>query len=201
MLRVKFQSDLVIANQIIIFRETKRSYKGILCGRAQCHKLRMVTSSNGNIFRVTDHLCGEFTCHRAPVGAAPTISSFSNQNLASTAAPLYPNNTRSQERDRAPSFSTLRPRQNGRQFPDDIFNCIKCFSICLDSSANQKRPCYLNTFWKILNMVYPYLKWLKWSWHEWVYHHNLIRCGLMTPCYLCHNFFKQWRAACSVPRY
>ena len=24
----------------------------------------MMTSSNGNIFRVTDHLCGEFTCHR-----------------------------------------------------------------------------------------------------------------------------------------
>ena len=24
----------------------------------------MMTSSNGNIFRVTDHLCGEFTVHR-----------------------------------------------------------------------------------------------------------------------------------------
>ena len=24
----------------------------------------MMTSSNGNIFRVTDHLCGEFTGHR-----------------------------------------------------------------------------------------------------------------------------------------
>ena len=24
----------------------------------------MMTSSNGNIFRVTGHLCGEFTCHR-----------------------------------------------------------------------------------------------------------------------------------------
>ena len=28
------------------------------------HLKHMMTSSNENIFRVTDHLCGEFTCHR-----------------------------------------------------------------------------------------------------------------------------------------
>ena len=27
----------------------------------QCERLTMITSSNGNIFRVTGHLCGEFT--------------------------------------------------------------------------------------------------------------------------------------------
>ena len=30
----------------------------------QCWCIIMMTSSNGNIFRVTDHLCGEFTGHR-----------------------------------------------------------------------------------------------------------------------------------------
>ena len=29
--------------------------------RLVCHNLCMMTSSNGNIFRVTGHLCGEFT--------------------------------------------------------------------------------------------------------------------------------------------
>ena len=32
--------------------------------RKQKVRLFMMTSSNGNIFRVTGHLCGEFTCHR-----------------------------------------------------------------------------------------------------------------------------------------
>ena len=30
----------------------------------RCYQFRMMTSSNGNIFRVTGHLCGEFTCPR-----------------------------------------------------------------------------------------------------------------------------------------
>ena len=37
----------------------------------------MMTSSNGNIFRVTGPLCGEFTCHRwIPLTKASDIRSF-----------------------------------------------------------------------------------------------------------------------------
>ena len=42
-----------------------------LCGRLllyeHCDDLLMMASSNGNIFCVTGHLCGEFTDHRRPV--------------------------------------------------------------------------------------------------------------------------------------
>ena len=37
---------------------------GVKTGGVQKNILRMVTSSNGNIFRVTGHLCGEFTGHQ-----------------------------------------------------------------------------------------------------------------------------------------
>ena len=33
------------------------------------NKYVMMTSSNGNIFRVTGHLCREFTGHRSPVNS------------------------------------------------------------------------------------------------------------------------------------
>ena len=36
----------------------------------------MMTSSNGNIFRVTDHLCGEFTDHRWILAQRPVTRSF-----------------------------------------------------------------------------------------------------------------------------
>ena len=44
----------------IIFMSTcfSRGFAWIWCARI------MITSSNGNIFRVTGPLCGEFTCHR-----------------------------------------------------------------------------------------------------------------------------------------
>ena len=35
-----------------------------ICLQLQCYKNTMITSSNGNIFRVTGHLCGEFTGDR-----------------------------------------------------------------------------------------------------------------------------------------
>ena len=38
--------------------------KGILIIRIMRSQYRMMTSSNGNMFRVTGHLCGEFTGHR-----------------------------------------------------------------------------------------------------------------------------------------
>ena len=35
------------------------------CAHGWCHiAVRLMTTSNGNIFRVTGHLCGEFTGHR-----------------------------------------------------------------------------------------------------------------------------------------
>ena len=34
----------------------------------------MITSSNGNIFRITDHLCGEFTGHRWIPGTKTTVA-------------------------------------------------------------------------------------------------------------------------------
>ena len=38
--------------------------------------VHMMTSSNGNIFRVTDHLCGEFTGHRWIPSQSPVTQSF-----------------------------------------------------------------------------------------------------------------------------
>ena len=45
------------------FREKKRYVLDNLYTSSMSHtpKQHMVTSSNGNIFRVTGHLCGEFT--------------------------------------------------------------------------------------------------------------------------------------------
>ena len=45
-------------NSAIVFRP-----QCVLC-RKPCIGIIMMTSSNGNIFRVTGHLCGEFTGHR-----------------------------------------------------------------------------------------------------------------------------------------
>ena len=36
----------------------------------------MMTSSNGNIFRVTDHLCGEFTIHGEIPAQRPVTRNF-----------------------------------------------------------------------------------------------------------------------------
>ena len=36
----------------------------------------MMTSLNGNIFRVAGHLCGEFTCHRWIPAQRPVTRSF-----------------------------------------------------------------------------------------------------------------------------
>ena len=45
------------------------------------------------------------------------------------------------------------------------------------------------------------MKWLNWSWYHLVYQCDLIHWDLVTPSYLCHHFYKQWRVVCSVPRY
>ena len=36
----------------------------VMCKAVPCQDVFMMTSSNGSIFRVTGHLCGEFTGHR-----------------------------------------------------------------------------------------------------------------------------------------
>ena len=43
---------------------------------AQCYKNAMMTSSNGNIFRVIGHLCGEFIGHRLIPRTRPVTRSF-----------------------------------------------------------------------------------------------------------------------------
>ena len=52
------------------------SYKPALGPVLAHHWLAMMTSSNGNIFRVTGHLCGEFTGHRWIPRTKASVGSF-----------------------------------------------------------------------------------------------------------------------------
>ena len=71
-----------------------------------------MTSSNGNIFRVTGHLCGRFTGPRSrSVCLQPVDSSLSGGSVS-----VWNGYGR--------LLNTLRPRQNGRHFADAIFKCI-----------------------------------------------------------------------------
>ena len=112
----------------------------------------MMTSSNGNIFRVTGPLCGEFTGPRWIPAQRPVTRSFDvffdlrlNKRLSiqswgwwfeTLSCPFW----RHCNGDCVDSgdcyqiqrllphhhfhVNTLRPRQNGRHFADDIFKCI-----------------------------------------------------------------------------
>ena len=90
----------------------------------------MMTSSNGNIFRVTGPLWGETTGHRSILHTKPVTRSFDvlsdlrlNKQLSkqswgwrfeTPSSPLW----------RHCHVDTLRPGQDGRHFADDIFKCI-----------------------------------------------------------------------------
>ena len=90
----------------------------------------MMTSSNGNIFRVTGPLWGETTGHRWILHTKPVTRSFDvlsdlrlNKQLSkqswgwwfeTPSSPLW----------RHCNVDTLRPGQDGRHFADDIFKCI-----------------------------------------------------------------------------
>ena len=82
----------------------------------------MMTSSNGNIFRVTGHLCGEFTGNREAGDLRRyrahydvTVMNFL-QVTDSTFTFLGP--------ILLTAINTLRPGQNGCHFADDSFKCI-----------------------------------------------------------------------------
>ena len=87
----------------------------------------MMTSSNGNIFRVTGPLCGEFTSHQwIPRTSGQWSGSFvfslicawtngwvNNQDVGDFDVGFLRN-----------VINTLRPRQDGRHLPDDTYKWI-----------------------------------------------------------------------------
>ena len=104
----------------------------------------MMTSSNGNIFRVTGPLCGEFTGPGEFPTQRPVTWSFDvffdlrlNTRLSKQPwgwwfeTPSWSLWRQCNDDIRCtPVFylhllvNTLRPRQNGRHFADDVFKCI-----------------------------------------------------------------------------
>ena len=96
----------------------------------------MMTSSNGNIFRVTDHLCGEFHAQR------PVTRSFGvffdlrlNKRLSkqswgwwfeTLSRPLWRHRNVwwPFSRSYRETVKSLGPRQNGRYFPADVSKSI-----------------------------------------------------------------------------
>ena len=60
----EYQSVFKLACQGINLSASMNTTHGILCNKKHRKHRNMMTSSNGNIFRVTGHLCGEFTGHR-----------------------------------------------------------------------------------------------------------------------------------------
>ena len=57
----EYQSVFKLACQGINLSASMNTTHGILCNKKHRKHRNMMTSSNGNIFRVTGHLCGEFT--------------------------------------------------------------------------------------------------------------------------------------------
>ena len=103
--------------------------------------VRMMTSSNGNIFRVTGHLCGEFTPHKGQWCGdlmfsliCVWINGWVNNRDASDLRryrahhdvilmqAARSNDDKHHHITDCPYW--LRPRQNGRHFPHDIFKSI-----------------------------------------------------------------------------
>ena len=89
-----------------------------------------MTSSNGNIFRVTGHLCGKFTgprwISRTKASDAELWCFFDlhlNKRLSKQPWGWW-FETPEWSLWRHRNVNSLRPRQNGRHFADDIFKCI-----------------------------------------------------------------------------
>ena len=88
----------------------------------------MMMSSNGNIFRITGPLCGEFTGHGEFPTQRPVTQSFDvffdlNKRLSKQPWGWW-FETPSWSLWRQCNVSTLRQRQNDRLFADDIFKRI-----------------------------------------------------------------------------
>ena len=87
-----------------------------------------MTSSNGNIFRVTGHLCGEFTVHqwrRALI--ISLICAWINGwvNIREAGDLKWKNQVVTEvPRDTGGALNSLSLRQKGRHFSDDIFKGI-----------------------------------------------------------------------------
>ena len=62
--RVLYGLGMVLMMHVQWKQLNERSDSNITCHLLSSHLLDMMTSSNGNIFRITGHLCGEFTGHR-----------------------------------------------------------------------------------------------------------------------------------------
>ena len=79
-----------------------------------------MTSSNGKIFRVTGHLCGEFTHGEFPHTKASDAELWCFLWSAPEQTIMCDNHATITHY----ALNELTPRQNGRHFPDDIFKCI-----------------------------------------------------------------------------
>ena len=163
-----------------------------------------MTSSNGNIFRVTRPLCAEFTGHRwIPIKkasdaelrcflwSAPWIKGWVNNrdagDLRRHGAHYY---ATVMFKMHISHITTLRSRQNGRLLVSNILNTFSCQKIVVFIKFQ------LELFPRVQWTIYMYLHWFReWLGTEQAISHCLYQwrlCSLTQICVIQTQWVSHW---------